>query len=329
MTRVSFDDFADRPASAPEAFGPPSLRVGVIGAGRVGAVLGAALRKAGHDVVAVSAVSEASRERAETLLPGVPVLEPQAVAEGCDLLLLTVPDDELAALVAGLDFPGTLGPRIVLHTSGAQGLAVLAPVVEAGGVPLAIHPAMTFSGTHADLPRLAGCPFAVTAMPDHRMVADALVLDLGGEPFTLDEGERTQYHAALTHGSNHLVTLVAQAAELLRRIDVDDPGRLLRPLLEAALDNALERGDKALTGPVARGDAGTLIRHLDMLDGLAHTGVAHDIPPTYRALALATAQRSAARGALTPTQIDAVLTALDGREGRRGQLGPAAEPPAS
>ena len=307
--------------------GAPSLRVGVIGAGRVGAVLGAALRKAGHDVVAVSGVSEASRERAEALLPGVPVQQPAGVAAAADLVLLTVPDDELAALVHGLDFPGTLGPRIVVHTSGAQGIGVLAPVVEAGGVPLAIHPAMTFSGTAVDLTRLAGCPFAVTAMPDHRMVADALVLDMGGEPFTVDEADRTQYHAALAHGSNHLVTLVAQAAELLRRIDVDDPGRLLRPLLEAALDNALERGDKALTGPVARGDAGTLTRHLDMLDALAHTGVALDIPPTYRALALATAQRSSARGALTPMQIDAVLTALEGRGGPPGQGGVGPEPP--
>lgn len=291
--------------------GPPSLRVGVIGVGRVGAVLGAALRKAGHDVVAASGVSEASRERAAALLPGVPLLQPQEVAQRADLLLITVPDDELVALIGGLDFPGTLGPRIVVHTSGAKGLAVLAPVVEAGGVPLAIHPAMTFSGTEADLARLSGCPFAVTAMPDHRMVADALVLDIGGEPFTLDEGDRTQYHAALTHGANHLMTLVAQASELLRRIDVDDPGRLLRPLLEAALDNALERGDRALTGPVARGDAGTLRDHLATLDALAASGVAGDIPPAYRSLALATARRAGSRGALTPTQIDAVLDVLD------------------
>lgn len=290
---------------------PPRLRIGVIGAGRVGAVLGAAFRKVGHEIVAVSAVSDASRERAEALLPGVPVAQPQDVACSADLILLTVPDDELAALVAGLHFPGELGPRIVVHTSGAQGLDVLAPVAEAGGVPLAIHPAMTFTGTEADLPRLVGCPFAVTAMPDHRAVAEALVLDLGGETFALDEADRTQYHAALAHGSNHLVTLIAQAMELLRRIDVDDPGRLLRPLLEAALSNALERGDKALTGPVARGDARTLQRHLDVLDALADTGVAGDIAPAYRAMALATARRSGGRGALTPVQITNVLDVLD------------------
>ena len=97
----------------------------------------------------------------------------------------------------------------------------------------------------------------------------------------------------------------------MRCIDVVDPGCLLRPLLEAALDNALERGDKALTGPVGRGDAGTLTRHLAMLDALAADGVAGDIPPTYRALALATARRAGSRGALTPIQIDAVLGVLE------------------
>lgn len=279
----------------------------MIGAGRVGTVLGAALRKAGHDVVAVSAVSQASRDRVAELLPDVPVVTPPEVASTADLLLLTVPDDELTGLVDGLDFPGSVGPRLVLHTSGAQGLAVLAPVVAAGGVPLAIHPAMTFSGTAADLARLSGCPFAVTVMPDHRAVADAIVLDLGGEPFTVDEADRTQYHAALSHGANHLVTLVAQAAELLRRIEIDDPGRVLRPLLEAALDNSLERGDRALTGPVARGDAGTVAAHLDLLTSLASRGIAADVGPAYRAMALATLRRTAARTALTPIQLDAVL----------------------
>ena len=299
---------ADR---SPTAERPPALRVGIIGAGRVGSVLAAALRKAGHHVTGVSAVSEASRQRAETLLPGVAIKQPQTVAADADLVLLTVPDDELPGLVTGLDFPGVLGPKIVVHTSGAAGLAILAPVVEAGGVPLAIHPAMTFSGTETDLVRLSGCPFAVTAMPDHRMVADALVLDMGGEPFTVGEADRAQYHAALSHGANHLVTLVSQAAELLRRIDIDDPGRLLRPLLEAALDNALERGDKALTGPVARGDAMTVRRHLDVVDTLAARGLAPDIAPAYRAMALATAQRSDARDALTPLQIHALLAVLE------------------
>lgn len=273
-------------------------------------MLGAALKKAGHDVVAATGVSDASRERAAQLLPGVPLVQPAHAAALADLILLTVPDDEIAGLVNGLDFPGVLGPKIVMHASGAHGLDVLAPVVEAGGVPLAIHPAMTFSGTSADLARLAGCPFAVTAMPDHRMVADALVIDFGGEPFTVDEADRTQYHAALTHGANHLVTLVAQSQELLRRIEIDDPSRVLRALLEAALENALERGDKALTGPVARGDARTLSRHLDVLDGLSATGVAADIAPAYRAMALATAARTDARGGLTPLQVAAVMDVL-------------------
>ena len=209
----------------------------------------------------MSAVSEASRTRAEALLPGVPVRPADEVVADADLVLLAVPDDVLADLVAGLVATGALGEgRILVHTSGRHGLAPFDPAGALGVVGLALHPAMTFTGTSLDLERLRGCPFGITCAGDLRPVAEALVLEMGGEPVWVPDAERISYHAALAHGSNHLVTLVAQAGELLRRIDVDDPGRLLRPLLEAALDNALERGDKALTGPVARGDAGTLVR---------------------------------------------------------------------
>ena len=133
------------------------LRVGVIGAGRVGAVLAAALRSAGHDIVAVAGESDASRNRIADLLPGVPVDKPTAVARRCDLLLLTVPDDMLSNVVAMLSASGAIRPgQYVVHTSGRHGLAVLAEAVEVGARPVALHPAMTFTGTAVDLPRLGG-----------------------------------------------------------------------------------------------------------------------------------------------------------------------------
>jgi len=101
---------------------PGRLGVGIVGAGRVGAVLGNALRAVGHSVVGVSAISEASRERAEAMLPGVPVLDVRDVVERAELVLLTVPDDALATLVAGLADLGAWQPgQIVLHTSGRYG----------------------------------------------------------------------------------------------------------------------------------------------------------------------------------------------------------------
>ncbi|MBV8932482.1 MAG: NAD(P)-binding domain-containing protein, partial [Kutzneria sp.] len=125
---------------------PARLAVGVISAGRVGSVLGAALARAGHVVVAVSAVSDDSLRRAERLLPGVPVLAVDQVATRADLVLLAVPDDALAGLVRGLAATGSLRPgQIVVHTCGAHGVSVLRPAADLGALPLALHPAMTFT----------------------------------------------------------------------------------------------------------------------------------------------------------------------------------------
>src|SRR6476660_6322147 len=152
-------------------------RIGVVGAGRVGAVLAAALRAADHEIVAVAGESAASRTRIETLLPGVHVDKPTAVSRACDLLLLTVPDDMLANVVTMLAASGAIRPgQRVVHTSGKHGLAVLAPAAEV----LAMHPAMTFTGTDVDLGRLGGCMFGVTATPATRDLANRLVGDLGG-----------------------------------------------------------------------------------------------------------------------------------------------------
>jgi predicted short-subunit dehydrogenase-like oxidoreductase (DUF2520 family) len=112
---------------------PGRLGVGVVGAGRVGAVLGNALRAAGHPVVAVSAISQASRERAELLLPGVPVVDVPEVVRRAELVLLAVPDDALPELVQGLADLGAWQPgQIVVHTSGRFGTDVLAPARPAG-----------------------------------------------------------------------------------------------------------------------------------------------------------------------------------------------------
>jgi predicted short-subunit dehydrogenase-like oxidoreductase (DUF2520 family) len=290
---------------------PGRLGVGIIGAGKVGAVLGAALRAAEHAVVGVSAVSDASRERAETLLPGVPVLEIQDIVERAELVLLAVPDDALGPLVQGLAKLGAWqAGQLVAHTSGRFGVGILHPVRAAGAVPLALHPAMTFTGMSLDLTRLLDCSFGVTADPAMLPIAQALVVEMGAEPVVIAEGDRTLYHAALAHGSNHLVTLVAQASELLREVGVDVPDRMLGPLLRASLENALASGESALTGPVARGDVGTVAAHSEALREL-DGGSGGDILDAYLAMARATARRAASRGLLRPEQVDGISRALE------------------
>jgi predicted short-subunit dehydrogenase-like oxidoreductase (DUF2520 family) len=183
------------------------LRVGVIGAGRVGSVLAAALRRRGHVIVSVAGESDASKGRAAALLPGVPISKPTAVARECDVLLLTVPDDMLDNVVTQLSASGAIHRgQYVVHTSGSHGLRVLEPATRLGARPLALHPAMTFSGTDRDLGRLVDCVFGVTAGPDERPWADDVVAELGGSVMWVPEELRGLYHAGLAHGANHLVT---------------------------------------------------------------------------------------------------------------------------
>ncbi len=290
------------PAAAP----PPRLSVGVIGVGRAGAPLAAALARAGHPVVGVHAVSERSRARAAQYLPGARLCSTAQVMAAADLVLLAVPDDVLPTLVAGLAETDAVTPgQFLVHTSGRFGTAVLDPATRRGALPLALHPVMTFTGSPVDADRLAGCPFAVTAPSVLRPVAEALVVEIGGDPMWLAEEARPLYHAALANGANHLVTLVAQTLDLLSAAGIEDPAALIRPLMFAALDNVLAMGDEALTGPVARGDAGTVAAHLEVLSRAAPEARA-----AYIAMARLTADRALAAGRLDPERAESLLDVL-------------------
>ena len=285
---------------------PARLNVGVIGAGRVGTALAVAMRRAGHRITAASAVSSASRQRVDRYLPGTPVLQPADVIGAADLVLLTVPDDALAGLVRGLAATGApLAGRMLAHTSGLHGLAVLDPATDLGALPLALHPVMTFTGRADDVDKLAGICFGVTAPTVLRPAAEVLVMEMGGEPVFIAEADRGLYHAALAGAANHLVTQVVQAEDLLTRAGVAQPARMLGPLLSAALDNALRLGDAGLTGPVARGDAETVAGHVDALRADAPEAL-----PAYLALARLTAARALASGMLSAPDAQRLLDVL-------------------
>jgi predicted short-subunit dehydrogenase-like oxidoreductase (DUF2520 family) len=162
---------------------------------------------------------------------------------------------------------------------------------------------MTFTGTSLDLDRLDDCPFGVTAAGEGASIAAALVMEMGGDPVEVSDDRRALYHAALAHGANHLVTLVAQTLELLSAAGVAEPERIARPLLTAALDNSLREGDLALTGPVARGDHATVRAHIEQMPD-------SDVERIYRALALATVERAQAAGRLSPVDAEALRGVL-------------------
>ncbi|WP_181700788.1 Rossmann-like and DUF2520 domain-containing protein [Nocardia sp. GTS18] len=289
---------------------PARLTVGIVSAGRVGSALGVALERAGHVVFGVAAISDASVHRARTRLPDSQILPVEQVAQRSELLLLAVPDAELAGLVRGLASAGVVRPgTIVAHTSGANGVGVLAPLTEQGALGLAIHPAMTFTGHDEDIARLANACFGITAADEvGYAIAQALVIEMGGEPVRIDEDQRTLYHAALAHGSNHLVTLIVDAVSALREAMsgpgllgqpvVDEqpgglPERLIGPLVSAALDNALRRGQAALTGPVARGDVDAVAAHLNAVESFDER-----LAASYRAMSLRTAELARTNPAL-------------------------------
>lgn len=265
----------------------PHLRVGLIGAGRAGTVIARALERVGHPCVAADAISDAARARVSQLLPSADIVDAVGVCSRADLILVAVPDSAIESVVQGLVAAGAINDRhVVLHLSGAHGTSVLRSAANAGALVIAAHPAMTLHGRPEDVQRLEHCPFAVTAVGDALHIAQALIIEIGGEPIVINETDRAQYHTALAHASNHSVTLLAQSMELLTELGIDRPGDFLRQLVNASVDNALREGDRALTGPIARGDFTTVRAHLHALEA-ARTSTRL----SYAAMAKATIER--------------------------------------
>jgi len=221
---------------------PGRLGVGIIGAGRVGPILGAALAGAGHAIVGISAISKESRDRAEAILPLVPILTVPQIVERSELVIIAVPDAQLESLIAGLAATDTWQPgQLVLHTSARFGTAVLAPARAGGAIPLAIHPAMTFTGTSIDITRLADSYFAVTAPTPVLPIAQALVVEMGGEPVVVSEGDRPSYAEAVETATAFSTAIVEQATRILEGIGIERPGAVIAPLVRSAIENALAR----------------------------------------------------------------------------------------
>ncbi len=216
------------------------LGVGIIGAGRVGPVLGAALAGAGHAIVGVASSSERNRERAQAMLADVPILEIPDLIERSELVILAIPEAEIATLVAGLAATGAWQPgQLVLHTAPGLGTAVLAPAMTAGAIPLAIHPAMTFTGTSIDLVRLRECWCAVTAPGPVLPIGQALVVEMGAEPVVIAEADREAYAEAISIASGFSSAIVAQAVARLADAGVENPSAVIGPVIRSSVEAAL------------------------------------------------------------------------------------------
>lgn len=214
------------------------LGVGIVGAGRVGPVVGAALAGAGHAVVGITSGSDP--DRAEAVLPGVPVLDTLEVIRRSELVVLAVPHDQLPGLIAGVAAVSGWQPgQLVMHVDPAYGIDVLDKAAAAGAIPLAVHPAVAFSGTSLDLRQLPGGYAAVTAPAPVLPIAQALAVEMGLEPVVIAEDDRPAYAEAVRFASDFSRSLVRQATSALASIGVDNPGGYLSALIRSAVDLAL------------------------------------------------------------------------------------------
>lgn len=218
--------------------GASRLGVGIIGAGRVGPVLGAALAGAGHALTGITA--GADPDRVEAVLPGVPVLPADEIVRRSELVIVAVPGTELPGVIAGLAELGAwqIG-QLVLHTDPGRGVEVLAPAASRGAIPLAVHPAIAFTGTSIDLRQLQDAFAAVTAPAAVLPIAQALAVELGCEPVVIAEADRAAYGEAIATATEFSAALIRQSAALLRQTGIDEPGRYLASLMHSTIERAL------------------------------------------------------------------------------------------
>ncbi|HAJ17849.1 MAG: DUF2520 domain-containing protein [Actinobacteria bacterium] len=214
------------------------LRVGIVGAGRVGPVIGAALAGAGHAIVSITSGSD--DDRVAAILPGVPIRDPQDVVRESQLVVIAVPHDQIDGLVTGLaELDAWQAGQLVVHTDPAFGTGVLAPAMARGAIPLAIHPAIAFTGTSIDLRTLIGAYAAVTAPAPVLPIAQALAVELGCEPVIIAEADRPAYAEGIATATDFSRSIIRQATDLLHAAGVTEPGRYLAALMHTTVDHAL------------------------------------------------------------------------------------------
>jgi predicted short-subunit dehydrogenase-like oxidoreductase (DUF2520 family) len=275
--------------------GEPPI-IGIIGAGAVGTALGVALSRAGWRVHAVASRDPARRERFRSLVEGTRVFsEPTALVEEVELIIVAVPDDAVAGVAAGIRM---YGGQAMVHTSGVLGPDVIAPAMAAGTQIGSCHPLVAFADTERAVAALHGATVAIEGDDQLAALLAEMAEALGAVPVRLAPGAKAAYHAAAVLAAGGFVALLDAIAELGRVAGLDEAGALAiyGPLIEQTLGNARALGiEAALTGPMTRGDRGTLEAHLAAL---------REHAPGVLDLYVAAAEReivlAEARGALTP-----------------------------
>jgi predicted short-subunit dehydrogenase-like oxidoreductase (DUF2520 family) len=287
--------------------------IGIVGAGAVGTALGVALSRAGWPIHAVASRDAGRRERFRSLVKvNRAFVDPEALVEEVELIILAVPDDVIGPLASGLRM---YGGQAMIHTSGAVGAEVLAPAMAAGTQIGSFHPLVAFADTERAVEALHGATIAIEADDQLAALLATMAQALGATPVRLASGSKAAYHAAAVLAAGGSVALLDAIAQLGRVAGLDEAGALAiyGPLIEGTLANARALGIRAaLTGPITRGDVGTLRAHLDALREHAP-----DVLDLYIAAGSREIELAEGRGTLAPETATAMRGMLAGALARR------------
>ena len=285
-----------------------TMKLGFIGAGTVGTALAIRLNDRGYQVVAVSSRTRSSSKKLAQAITGCHAVESnQAVADSAELLFITTPDDAIAPVASEIQWHSG---QSVVHCSGADSTDILEPARKRGTNVGAFHPLQTFASVQQAMDNIAGSTFALEAEEPLLSTLKNIATALNGNWIELEASDKVIYHAAAVIACNYLVTLVKVATDLWQTFDVPlgDATRALLPLLRGTINNIENIGiPYCLTGPIARGDTGTIKKHVKALQE-----VAPSVLSTYYELGRQAIPIALAKGRINQQQAEELQTILKG-----------------
>ncbi len=282
------------------------LKIGFIGAGTVATALAVGLRSKGYPVVAVSSRSQTTAANLAQLVNGCQALSNnQDVADAAEFIFIATPDDAIASVAAQIQWHS--GHSIV-HCSGADSTDILLSARKSGARVGVFHPLQTFADFEQAVGNIPGTTFALEAEEPLLTILKDMATVLGGRWIELEAKDRVIYHAAAVFACNYLVTLVKLATDLWQTFAIppEQATQALLPLIRGTINNIDTLGiPKCLTGPIARGDTGTIKKHLSALQK-----VAPDLVATYQELGLKSLPIALKKGGIDKKQADELQTIL-------------------
>ncbi|MCX7983046.1 MAG: DUF2520 domain-containing protein [Syntrophales bacterium] len=285
----------------------------IIGLGKVGTSIGFLIRKAGYEIKAIADLSEEALKRAHPYTGGYMTTNVLEGASMADCIIITTVDDEIEKTCRAIAVNGGVKPgQKYIHMSGAGALSLLQEALERGAQTACIHPLQSFASIEGAIASIPGSIFGITASdPSMAKWAQDFVRRLGGVPFFIADGEdKTLYHIAACMASNYLTTLMNFVKSIYRRLGMDEDMAIksILPLVRGTIKNIEDNGTvQALTGPIARGDVGTIRGHLSVLEKLMP-----DLLPYYCLLGLATVKLAEEKGVAPKTHLETIEVLMKG-----------------